>query len=154
MSARAMASMMGAETSDVWLVLLAISGSGISTLRIVNNAEDVVSGGDTYAAFPFAITLAPDTKSDPGDLTIDVCNVDRQATAALRQLTAPATIAVSVVLAAAPSTVELGPLSYTLRQAEATALGVRLTCSQEDPREEPIPCGLFCPSKFPGVFKT
>jgi len=47
-------------TTNVFLVLLEISHSAVSTFYLVNNTENVVSGANTYIAFPFAVTLPPD----------------------------------------------------------------------------------------------
>ena len=46
------------ETGEVFLLLLVISHPSLpAPIRVVNNSEDVVSGGFTYQRFPFELAL-------------------------------------------------------------------------------------------------
>ncbi len=62
LSAAALAAILGQETSEVFVALAELSAVGMDTIRIAANGEDVVSGGDTYSAFPFRIDLPSDSE--------------------------------------------------------------------------------------------
>ena len=152
LSTAATQGVMAQETAEIYLVILAISHAAISTLYVVQNTVDVVSNGNTYIAYPFDLTLPPD--SDQGlimaNLTID--NVDRQIVAALRLITSPPSVAVSVILASSLDTVEAGPYNMLVESAEYDDLTVRFKLAFEDVLNEPFPAPRFDPPSYPGMF--
>lgn len=141
------------ETTDVWLVLVTIEHADLAApIRVVNNTEDVVSGGDTYTAFPFEVTL-PDSKDDAPDrgrLVID--NVSREIAQAIRSITSPATVTFEVIRAAAPDTIEMTWPFFKLTNVKWDVLQVSGDLTLEDFTSEPYPAGIFSPAGFPGLF--
>lgn len=153
LSATAKAAIYAAQTEQVFLLLLEISHASLSpTLRFVDNLQDVVSGGNTYTAFPFQLSLPDDQDDQLARVTLSIDNVDRQIVQAIRSLTSPPTIALKIVLASSPNTVEAGPFDFTLRETEYDALVVSGTLAFEDFLNEPYPVGSFTPNFFPGLF--
>jgi hypothetical protein len=140
------------ETGEVFLLLLTISGSGLTTIRVVNNTQDVVSGGNTYLGFPFDITLADEDELRPPRMRLRIDNVDRQIVQALRSLTVTPTIQLDVVLASQPNTIEASFPGFTLRDASYDALVVEGDLLLEDVLNEPFPQHAFTPQHFPAVF--
>jgi hypothetical protein len=86
------------------------------------------------------------------NVTLSIDNVDRQIVNAVRALTGPPTVTVSVVLASSPNTIEAGPYQMTLRDASYDSLVVSGTLSVEDMMNEPYPVDLMTPANFPGLF--
>lgn len=145
-----------AQTTDkVFLCLLQIDHPALgSPLRFVNDFQNCVSGGNTYLAYPFEITLP-----DRGGLTLPqvrlvIDNVDLRITDALKALLIPPTVTVSVVLASSPSTIESGPFVMKLRQVGTPDPGkIEGVLYYADLLNEPYPAGSFDPKTAPGLFK-
>lgn len=152
LSAAAKAAIHGAETAEVFLTLLTISGTGMSTLRFVNNTQDVTSNGDVYSAYPFAITLQDERDDQPPEVTLVIDNITRAITDAIRSLAAAPSVSIQVVLASTPNTVEVGPIVTTLRAIRYTHDTVMGTLGIERVLVEPYPGGTFNPRDFPALF--
>lgn len=144
------------ETNQVFLVLLLIDHSSLTEpIRIVNNFEDISSNGATYIGCPFAITFPSDLEDQLPAVTLSIDNVDRQIVAAVRNIDptdGPATSEISVVLASSPDTIEVGPMSLTLREVSYDAALVTGTMQPEDILNEPYPGDIFSPGFYPGLF--
>lgn len=152
LSTAAKAAIHAGQTDEALLFLVAISHASITTLRFVNNTEDVVSGGDTYSAYPFAVTLQDERDDQPPEVVLGIDNVTRAITDAIRALTSAPTVTLSVVLASSPSTIEAGPIVTTLRDATYDHLQVMGTLGIEQVLVEPYPGGTFDPRNFPALF--
>jgi hypothetical protein len=71
------------------VVLLGVTHADMAeTIRVVNNVEDVVSGGGTYVGLPFSIEL-PGEGELPGEAGIAIDNVDRRTVEAMRTIQTP-----------------------------------------------------------------
>ena len=152
LSAAAVASMNAQQTGEVWLVLLTITHADLpSTLRFVNNNEDVISGGQTFTAFPFEIILPNQDPDTPPRASLRIDNVDRQIVTALRTLTSAPTIQFDIVLASQPSTVEATFPGMKLMGATYTAATVSGEIGPEPLFTEPVTIQMT-PSRFPGMF--
>lgn len=87
-------------SGEVFLYLLELSHPDLaSTIRLVNNYEDIVSNGETYSASAFQFT--PPTQGEgeysPAQLLVD--NTDRVLVESLRLITTPIKVNAKVVLA-------------------------------------------------------
>lgn len=152
-SAGAKAALFAQQTDAVFLVLLEISHSELSSpIRVVNNMTDVTSGGNVFLASAFDVNLPDDTSDKPPQVSLSICNVDRSITQALADITTPPTVKMWVVLASSPSTLEVGPLEFTLLSVEYDVLTIRGTLGYEPILNEPFPADSFTPEYFPGLF--
>ena len=65
-------------TDKVWLVLLEITASGLSTpIRVVNDNVDVVHQGWTFIGYPFEVELPPESQDRPMIARIRIDNTER-----------------------------------------------------------------------------
>ena len=141
------------ETSECLLFLVEIDhASWANPVRIVNNNVDVVSGGNTYTAYPFEITLPADDPDIPQPQTkIKVDNVDRQITALFNALSTKPTVTISLVLGSSPSTIEFGPAAFIVTDYGYDIQSVEVTLSYENVLNELVPSGTFNPANFSGL---
>jgi len=141
------------ETDQTFLILLEIDHDDLgSPIRVVNNYSNVTSNGDTYTGYPFEIALLEDTGENIPEISLVIDNVDRQIVDAIRTCTGPPTIALSVILADSPNTVEYGPVDLTVRSAQYDAMTVTATISPDNILNEPYPGDLYSPQNFPALF--
>ena len=151
-SATLRAAVFGQETDEVFLPLLVIEDPDITTIRVVDNEEDITSNGDVYTAFPFQISLPPDSSDGGFSVRLTICNVDRTIIDEIRTLTRSPTITLSIILASDPDTIEAGPIEMTLGKVDWDALVIIGTLQTEDILNEPYPGEFFTPNLFPGLF--
>jgi len=153
LSAAARAALFAPQTGEAFFVLLTITHPNLATpIRVVNNRANVVSGGETFIAFPFTVVLPEETEETPGRARLIICNVDRSIVQALRALESPPSISFVIVLASSPDTIEAGPFNFTLRQAGYDAMTVEGDLELEDFLNETFPADRFVPATFPGLF--
>lgn len=127
--------------------------SWASTLRIVNDRQDITSGGNVYSAFPFEVLLpAEDTEQQQVHTKVKLSNVDRQMIATLRGTSTEPTVTVSLALASTPSTIELGPMEFIMSSYDYDAAEITGILTYENILNEPIPGDTFNPQDYPGVF--
>lgn len=140
------------ETDDVFLVLLTIAHADISpSIRVVNDNQNITSNSNLFTAFPFDILL-PDSKEESvprAQLSID--NVSREIQQHIRSITTPPTVAIEIIRAEAPDTIEKSWSPFTLRNVEWDFANMTGDLLLENIQIEPFPLGLFSPADFPGV---
>ena len=151
LSADTLAALYAQATDECFLLLLTLT-LGSSTYRFVNNTEDVVSDGDTYAAFPFKITLPTEEAQQLPRVELVCDNVSQELVAAIRSISSPPTVVLEVIRAADPDTIEAGPFEFQWHGAQYDALLIRAQLGFEPLLSEPFPAARFTPSKFPGLF--
>ncbi len=141
------------ETNEVFLLLLTLDHEDLAEpIRVVNNTEDVTSRGMTFVAYPFEIALPDEDPESVARVSLRIDNVDREIVRNLRAIQAPLSVALEVVMASSPDTVEAGPFNMTLVAAEYDALTVTGELAFEDVLNEPFPGQSYVPSEYPGLF--
>lgn len=140
------------ETKEVILVIVTIEHDDLAApIRVVNNTEDITSGGDTYTAFPFDITL-PDAREDaPPRARLVIDNVSREITQAIRSISNAATVTLGVIQASNPDVVDPEWPFFKLTNVKWDVGQVSGDLTLEDFTSEPFPAGIFSPASFPGL---
>ena len=137
------------QTDEVNLIIVEIDHTDLDTpIRVVNNTENVTSGGDEYLAAGFNIKLP----NDDGHTSIDVCNIDRVMVNAIRSISTRPTVSLSVILASDPNTVEVGPYVMELADVGYDAFTVYGKLSFDDFLDEPYGGDVFTPGQYIGLF--
>lgn len=154
-SAAARAALYAPQTSQVFLNLLEISHDEMVTpIRLVDNNEDVVSGGNTYTAFPIVVQRPPDQEGTLPRVQLTVTNVTREFIDEVRSIASPFTITISVVMASSPDTVESGPYEFESLSCEYDAQNITFTLGYEALMQEPFPYQIYDPTNYPGLFQA
>lgn len=151
LSGNALASIHAVNTAEVWLVLLTISGSGMTTIRVVNNTADITSRGQVYQAFPFEIILPTEDGDNVPRASLRIDNVDRQIVEAVRQIQTPPQVTIEVIMASAPDTPEVSFANLVLRNVTYDAGYVQGELAYESIFTEAVTYTMT-PSRFPGLF--
>lgn len=144
------------QTGQVVLALLEIAHPALTTLRLVNNTEDVTSNGNSYEAFPFSVTLPADAADASPVAQVIVSNIDRQVVQAARTVAGSsaglASASLFLVAYAAPDTVLLALDDYRVQNLRYTAEALSFDMTLEQFQQEPYPAMTFTPGRFPGMF--
>ena len=70
------------STDGVWLQLVEIAVEGEETIRLVNNNENIIFGGETYYMFAFDLSSVKESGTELSNTTLAVSN----ATGAIQQI--------------------------------------------------------------------
>lgn len=155
LSSAALEAAFSQQTSEVWLTLLTLSHPDLAApIRVVNNTQNITSGGEIYQAFPFVVELPSERDGEVSGARLSICNVDRTIILAVRSIIGkgPATAEVSIVLASSPDVVEAGPLEFEARAISYTADVVSAELVYETRQYAAVPPWTFNPNDFGGLF--
>jgi len=143
-----------AQTSDECFILLVkIYHDDLSAPIYLNTSgENQVSNGIAYLACPMEITLAEDNDKRPPQIQLRIDNVDRTPVAAVRSITTPPTVDISLVKYSDLDTVEASFTGFTMREITYDVLTVEGTLIPENIYSEPACAYTFTPTHFPGLF--
>ncbi len=141
-------------TDEVFLVLLTIDHEDLPVAeRYVNNTEDITSNGRVFTAYPFSVTLPDQDPEKPPEVTLVLDNVAQDIIITLRSFSSPLSIDLEVVMASDPDTIEIGPLSLEVMNADWDAGVITCRISYPELLDEPVPFDTYSPALFPGMFK-
>lgn len=128
----------------------------IRTGSVDESMLDVVYGthsrGETYYFLPMTLKLPDDTDSGAGEMIIEMDNVHRTYTQAIRSIADPVKFNVEIVMDNSLDTVEAQWPEYLMTHVVYDASTIRATLKVESLDSEPFPSGSFNPSYFPGLF--
>lgn len=150
----AVRSMLARETDEVFLIALRISHPSFTTIRVVNNTENVIRADGTYLPFPFIIKLPSDTEDEVPQVTVEFDNVDTMITDMIRTLSGERPkISFDVILASTPDIVEAGPFNFSIRSTQYNVASISCTLGfEEDVMTQSVPKGNYNPANSPGLF--
>ena len=115
LSQAALQAVLSSATSKVFLETLKLTHSQMSTIRIVNDNQDLVRADGTYIQFPFSVVAPTQTDDRAPIIQFTATMVDQQIIQELRKLAGlreKAIITYEAVLADTPDVVEFGPVEF------------------------------------------
>lgn len=137
------------RNGDPYLLLIEVShASFASTWRYTSNTEDVTSGGNTYTAFPFIVSL-PVSDDGVARGTVEIANITTAIWRALDVGGSPPSVTVKFVLASDPDTVIDQWAGMELRRVTASFSVVEAEISHENYSQEPWPKQRLTPVRAP-----
>ncbi len=153
-SSRMRVALQAGQTDEVISLLLTLTHpSFVAPIRVTDNGEDLVAGGQTYQQFPFQIDNIPGDSENLPSVRLSIDGIDRRIIQAIRETDGEAiSVELSVVLASTPDVIESGPYVFKLRNVTFDASTVQGELRYEDIMSEPFPADSFSPSRFPGCF--
>ena len=141
-----------APASDLPLILVVLEHADLAApIRVVNNKTDIISGGETYTAFPVDIVLPSALEDSPPRAQLRISNVSREIGQAIRSISTPPTVTLSVIRQDAPDVVEITFVGMRLANAKWDALAVTGDLEFENLVREPYPAHSFSPAEYPGL---
>lgn len=140
------------ETGEVFHMLITVANSNGPPIRMTTNSEDVVSRGNTFLAYPFALELPTDEAGNISEARLSIDNVARALVDEIRGLVEPLVLTIEVVTESTPDTVEYSAEDYRLKNVNSDAITISGTLTQENYLTEPYPKDIMSGATFPGLF--
>ena len=122
-------------------------------VRLCNERQEIVSNGETYVPFPFALTLPDDKEGGSPRGKIEFDNVSREITAWLLELAESPTVEIQVALFSQPDVVEFVADDFVLENPTWTADRPVISADLviHDLTQEPAQQHRLSPSTTPGL---
>ncbi len=142
------------DTGEQAALLVTIAHASLGTpIRVTDAGADIVSGGQTFVAYPFELSL-PDDPQDRlfGEAQVKIDNIDPVIAATLRSLTTRPDVTIQLVLVSAPDVIEFAWTGLKLGDPSITAGEVEAALQPRDFGEETFPKQRFTPVRTPGLF--
>jgi hypothetical protein len=153
LSNAAIAAELAQETEKVFLHLVTIEASGGATLRFVDNNQNIVSNGQTYAAAGFTIVLPEQASDAPRPCRLAIDNTDLAIFKTIKQAVGQTiTVTVCVIMADEPDVYQRGPLKYKLRNVTATKETIEGDVYDFYLSDRKYPKDTYNPDIFEGMF--
>jgi hypothetical protein len=133
-------------------MLVTISHPSFTTIRLVNNTEDIVSRSETYLSFPMNITPPADDGETAREVSIEFDNVSLELITEFRQITSPADIKIEIVLASDPSQVQLSYEELKLRNITYDKQRIRAKLYMDSFLNVELTSESYGATNFPGLF--
>jgi hypothetical protein len=135
-----------------YFFLMTITDPESSTiLRVVNNLEDVTSRGEVYTAFPFEITLPPDTGTAPAGVKVTTVNVGAELMQILRGTLDPPKVKLELILSNDTDIVEKTIDFMVLRNLEYDIESVSFELTSSSIFARKTCTGIYSQNEFPGL---
>ena len=120
------------QTGEVFLECLSITPDGGSTIRLVNNTQDITRSAGVFEKFPFRITGISQDEQQLPQMQITIDNIDQRIITMARQYAGTQTeitVNYDVVLSSSPNSVEYGPIPFRVDDIAADAKTLNLRVS-------------------------
>lgn len=147
--------MNAAQTTSAFLTLIEISHSDFTTVRLVDNTEDVVSNLTTFTAFPFVAILPPDTDQVNIVGRLSVPNATRQLVEEVRAVSGSReriNVDVHIIDSADPDTYLRTETGLEVVNVTYNADVMTADLTRDSLLNEPWPGDRMSPAYFPGIF--
>lgn len=145
-------SLIAAQSDQALTTLLTFEHPSLSPpIRVTNNTQDIVSGGQTFIAFPFALT-PPSDSENTSSAGIAIANADRRISAALEGLLDPVKVTIQMVLTSSPSTIEIEYKFLDLVDVSRDIQFLRGSIVRDQAIREQYPSIRVTPGRFPSLY--
>lgn len=151
-SAQLLAQFYGASSNDPLLMLLTLSHPSFTTLRLVNNTENVTSRGEVYQSFPMTIRTPSDDGESAREATIEFDNASLELIDELRTVTTPIDAKIEVILFSDPDTVQLSYEELKIKSISYDKNKIAARLFMDDFLNIELTSEKYSPVNYPGLF--
>ena len=147
------------ETAEVLLNLLTIKYDGDSILRVVDDKQEITSNGDTFIPCAFTVLLPSQTSDGNKTCRLQIDNADISIFRAIKSAAINSinqkkkiTVDVAVIMASEPDNYIEGPLTFALRNINATVQVITGELYDLYMSDRKFSALTYNPEDFPGMF--
>lgn len=142
-----------AQESDVpFLMLVTLTHSSFSPIRLVNNSENIVSNGETFTAFPMRIRLPMDDGESTREVSIEFDNVSLTLIDELRTVTTPIDVKVDMILSSNPDDIQISLDELKMRNVTYNKQIVSARLYLDSFLNVELTSERYSPKLYPGLF--
>jgi len=142
-------------SSQIYFVLVTLSHSTFSTIRVVNNTQAVTSNGQVFSPFPFAVIIPPDDEELQVRAVLTIYDAEREVIDNLRLVAGSrerVAAKLEVIAAATPDSVLQSVSGLEVINTRYRVGELSLDISINNFLTEAFPKDGFNPATVPGIF--
>lgn len=147
-----LAQLLSQESNDPFLTLVTLSHASFSTVRLVNNSENIISRSETFSNFPMRIKLPSDDGETTREVTIEFDNVSLELVSKLRSVSSPIDVKLEMVLASMPDVVQMSFEELKINSVSYNATTVSARLIMDSFLQTGMTSERYEPSNFRGIF--
>jgi len=147
-----LAQLYGERSDDPLLMLVTLTHTSFTTLRLVNNTEDVISRGNTHIAFPMRINLPAEDGVNVLKSQIQFDNVSLDLIDEIRSVTTPIDTTIELVLASDPDTVEISFNEFKISNVRYDSRTINADLFLDDFLHTEFTSERYTQTIYPGLF--
>ena len=141
------------QESDVpFLSLVTLSHASFSTIRLVNNSENITSNGFVFTAFPMRIVLPRDDGESAREISIDFDNVGLDLITPIRTVTSFIDVKLEMVLASSPDSVQISFDELKIQSISYNKSRISAKLFMDNFLTTEMTSEKYLPTSFPGIF--
>jgi len=140
------------ESNDPFLTLITLEHSSFTTVRLVNNVENITSRGDVFDAFPVKITLPTDDGETLRQVALEFDNVSLELIEEIRSVTDLIDVKIEMVLASTPDIVEIDFSELKIKNITYNKTTIIANLFMDDFLNTELTSEKYTPTNFPGLF--
>lgn len=141
------------ESSDPFLTLVTLTHESFTApIRLVNNTKDIVSRGNTFAAFPMKIRLPMDDGETARDFSIQFDNVSLELIEEIRTVTTQISVKLEMILASLPDVVQMAQDELAINSVTYNSQSIVAKIVLDSFLNVEMTSERYNPSNFPGLF--
>lgn len=141
------------ETDAVLLTLLTIYVDGTPTLYLVDNTENITSGGHEFIACSFGAVLPDKSSEGNKSCKLQIDNTDIAIYRTIKNaINYEISCDVAVILSSSPNVYEQGPLHFVLRNITANQNTISAELYDMYMHDRKFTALTYNPDDFPGLF--
>jgi hypothetical protein len=139
------------ESADPFLMLITLTTS-TAVYRLVNNSEDITSGGYVFSAYPLKITLPVDDGQSAREFSLDFDNTSLLLVKALRTVTDPIPVQIDMILASMPDVIQISIPDLQIVAATYDKQKLSAKVVLDNFLAVAMTSEAYSPSIYPGIF--
>lgn len=151
-SAELLAQLYYQDSTDPFLTLVTMSSTEFSTIRLVNNPENIVSNGQTFQAFPFKLRLPVDDGETAREVSIEFDNVSLELIDEIRTATKNIDVKIEMILASRPNEIQISIEELKIQSVEYNKDKVSAKLFIDGFLNTALTSETYGPLNFPGLF--
>jgi hypothetical protein len=133
-------------------MLVTLTHPSFTTVKLVNNSEDIVSNGETFTSFPMRIRLPADDGESTREVSIEFDNVSRELIDELRTVTTPIDVKIEMILASNPDDIQITLDELKMRNVTYNKSIVSARLYLDSFLNVELTSERYSPKLYPGLF--
>jgi hypothetical protein len=133
-------------------MLVTLIHPSFTTVKLVNNSEDIVSNGETFTSFPMRIRLPADDGESTREVSIEFDNVSRELIDELRTVTTPIDVKIEMILASNPDDIQITLDELKMRNVTYNKSIVSARLYLDSFLNVELTSERYSPKLYPGLF--
>lgn len=153
LSPELLAQLFSQESNDPFLMLVTLSHDSFAQdIRLVNNTQNITSGGNVFQAFPMSIRLPVDDGETARSFTIEFDNVSLFLIEEIRQVTTQISVSIEMILASLPDDVQMAQADLVIQNISYNKQRVVAQIVLDNFLSTEVTSERYGPLNFPGLF--